>query len=59
MERPEYHFTPSTNFHRRRENKDNIVGYFTSIQSGIKVPVSQLDKLDGCFKSFHPSEKTR
>ncbi len=40
LERPEYHFTPSTNFHSRRENKDNIVGYFTSIQSGIKVPVS-------------------
>jgi hypothetical protein len=37
---PKHRFAPGTNFHNRREDEDNIVGYFTSIQSGIKVPVS-------------------
>jgi hypothetical protein len=37
---PKYCFTPGTNFHDRRENEDNVVGYFTSIQGGVKVPVS-------------------
>jgi hypothetical protein len=40
LERPKYGFTPGTNFHGRRENEDNIVSYFTSIQSGVKVAVS-------------------
>jgi len=40
LQRPKYRFTPGTNFHSRRENEDNVVRYFTGIQSGIEVPVS-------------------
>jgi len=40
LERPKYSFTPGTNLYGRGENEDNIVSYFTSIQSGVKVPIS-------------------